>query len=388
MTDWRANRLGELPPYLFLEIDRRKREAIAAGRDVIDFGVGDPDKPTPRFVVDRMAEAIRDPANHTYPFGVGVPEFRQATCEFFQRRFGVRLDPQRELVVLIGSKEGLAHLPLAVVDPGQTVLVPQPGYPAYQAAAVFAGARPYHLDLRADRGWLPDLEAIPADVRASARLMYLNYPNNPTGALAPLSFFEDAVAFARENGILIAQDAAYSELYFGEAPPSILQVPGAGDLAVEFHSLSKTFNMTGWRLAYAVGNASALAALAAVKSNVDSGQFNAIQWAGQEAISHPDHVEVRAMLDVYRTRRDMVVEALGAMGIAVAPPQATFYLWAPCPEGYSSMDFATRLLDEADVVIVPGAGFGQPGEGYFRMSLTVPTERIREALDRMVKVKA
>ena len=387
MTQWRANRLGELPPYLFAEIDRKKREAIASGKDVIDLGVGDPDTPTPKFVVDRMAKAIRDPANHTYPFGVGVPEFRQATAEFLQRRFGLKIDPQHELLVLIGSKEGLAHLPLAVVNPGETVLIPQPAYPAYQAATIFAGARPYHLNLSADRGWLPDLDAIPPDVCAAAKLMYLNYPNNPTGAYAPLSFFEDAVAFARRHDILIAQDAPYSELYYNEAPPSILQVPGAADVAIEFHSLSKTFNMTGWRLGFAVGNASALASLARLKSNVDSGQFSAIQWAGHEAISHPDHVEVRAMLDVYRTRRDMVIEGLRAIGLDATPPPATFYVWTPCPEGYSSMDFATRLLEQAAVVVVPGVGFGQPGEGYFRISLTVPTERLREAIDRMAKVK-
>ncbi|HUU82830.1 MAG TPA: LL-diaminopimelate aminotransferase [Phycisphaerae bacterium] len=388
MNDWRADRLNQLPPYLFVEIDRQKRKAIAAGKDVIDFGVGDPDKPTPGFIIDRMAQAIRDPANHTYPFGVGVPEFRQAAAEFFARRFGVSLDPQTELVVLIGSKEGLGHLPLAVVNPGDTVLIPQPAYPAYQAATIFAGGKPYHLDLSEDRHWLPDLDAVPPDVCRAAKLMFLNYPNNPTGAFASLAFFEDAVAFARRHDILIAQDAAYSELYFEEAPPSILQIKGAADVAVEFHSLSKTFNMTGWRLAYVAGNRSALAALAQVKSNVDSGQFNAVQWAGQEALSHPDHVEVRAMLDVYRRRRDVVVEGLRNAGLHVARPAATFYVWARCPDGFTSMEFAAKLLDEAAVVVVPGLGFGRPGEGYFRMALTVSIERTREAMARLAEVRA
>jgi LL-diaminopimelate aminotransferase len=388
MNTWQARRLDELPAYLLVEIDRKKRQAIAAGRDVIDFGVGDPDKPTPTFIIDRMAEAIRDPANHSYAFGVGVPQFREAAAEFLGRRFGVSIDATEELVVLIGSKEGLGHLPLAVVNPGETVLIPQPAYPAYQAATVLAGAEPYYMNLSEDRHWLPDFDAIPADVCRAARLMFLNYPNNPTGAFAPLSFLEDAVAFARRHDILIAHDAAYSELYFAEAPPSILQVKGAAEVAVEFHSLSKTYNMTGWRLGFAAGNASAVAALARVKSNLDSGQFNAIQWAGYEALSHPDHVEVRALLDVYRRRRDLVVEELRAAGLQAAEPAATFYVWARCPDGYTSMEFATKLLDEAAVVVVPGIGFGQPGEGYFRMALTVSEERTREALARLARMKA
>ncbi len=388
MTDWRADRLAELPPYLFVDIDRKKREAIAAGKDVIDLGVGDPDKPTPSFIIDRMANAIREPVNHTYSFNAGVPEFRQAAVDYLKNRFGVQVDPHKELVVLIGSKEGLAHLPLGVLNPGETALIPQPGYPAYQAATIFAGGKPYFMELTEQRGWLPDLDAIPAEVCDAAKLMFLNYPNNPTGAFAPLSFFEDVVDFALQHRILIVQDAPYCELYFNEAPPSILQVPRASEVAIEFHSLSKTFNMTGWRLAFAAGNESAVTALAKVKSNVDSGQFRAVQWAGQEAISHPDHVEIRALLDSYRRRREMVVDALGRMGILVTPPPATFYIWARCPEGYTSMEFAGKVLDEAAVVIVPGAGLGKAGEGYFRMSLTVPTERIREALDRMSKVKA
>ena len=387
MRNWAARRLGNLPPYLFVEIDRAKAEALAAGREVIDFGVGDPDRPTPAFIVDRLAATIGDAAHHRYPPGVGSPRFRRATAAFMERRFDVRLDPDHEVLGLIGSKEGLGHLPLAVLNPGDRALVPQPAYPVYQAAALFAGADVYPLALSEDRAWLPDFGAIPSDVLESARLMFLNYPNNPTGATASPAFFEEVVAFARRHDILIAQDAAYSEVFFGQPPPSILQVDGAAEVAVEFHSLSKTFNMTGWRVGFAVGNASAIAALAVVKSNIDSGQFGAIQEAACAALESPHHAEVRAVIDRYRGRRDALVEGLRQMGISVATPEATFYVWARCPAGYTSMEFATKLLEEAAVVVVPGIGFGPPGEGYFRMALTVGRPRIAEALERMRRVR-
>ncbi len=383
----RAERLNQLPPYLFLEIDRKKRAAIAAGRDVIDLGVADPDRPTPSFIIRRMQEAVADPKNHRYPFDEGVPEFRQEAAAWFARRFGVQLDPKTELITLIGSKEGIGHLPIGVVNPGDYVLVPQPGYPVYFSATVFAGGVPYIMDLREENHWLPDLDAIPADVRKRASLMYLNYPNNPTAATAPRAFFEKAVAFAKENDILIAQDMAYSEVYYGEPPMSILQIPGARDVAVEFHSLSKTFNMTGWRLGFVAGNADAVAAVAKVKSNLDSGQFNAIQWAGVEAYRYVDHVEVRAMQDLYRERRDILVEGLQKIGIRVRKPDATFYIWAACPKGIDSMSWVGRLLDEISVVVIPGIGFGKCAEGYFRAALTMDTNRIREAVERMAKLK-
>jgi len=386
MAFQRADRLNALPPYLFLEIDRKKRAALAAGVDVIDLGVGDPDKPTPGFVVEAMQRAVADPANHRYPFDTGVPEFRRQTAAWFAQRFGVVLDWQTELITIIGSKEGLGHLPLAVLNPGDCALVPQPGYPVYSAATLFAGGMPFIMDLREERNWLPDLDAVPADIRRKARLMYLNYPNNPTAAVAPREFFEKAVAFARENDILIAQDAAYSELYYGRRPMSILQIPGAKDVAIEFHSLSKTFNMTGWRLGFAVGNADALAALAKVKSNLDSGQFNAIQWAGVEAYRGIDRIEIRAMQDLYAERRDILVAGLQKIGCRVRRPEATFYVWGACPKGYDSMTFAARVLEEAAVVLIPGAGFGKAGEGYFRAALTTDADRIREAVARLAKL--
>lgn len=386
MANWQAERLSQLPPYLFVEIDRKRRAAIDAGKDVINFGIGDPDKPTPHFIIESMATAIRDPKNHPYPPGTGIPEFRKAATDFFHNRFGVKLDPGTEWMSLIGTKEGLGHLPLACVNPGDTVLIPQPGYPVYISATVLAGGKPYYMDLAEERGWLPDLDAIPTDVSKSAKLMFLNYPNNPTAACAPLSFFEEAVAFARKHEILIVQDAAYSEVYFNEPPPSILQVKGATDVAVEFHSLSKTFNMTGWRIGFAAGNAEVLGLLAKVKSNVDSGQFMAVQHAAVEAISHTDHVEVRAMLDVYRERRDTLCSGLRDFGFDVNTPNATFFVWVKCPDGHDSMSVVSKFLEEAAVVVIPGVGFGKPGDNYFRLALTVKVDRIKEALERIKKV--
>jgi LL-diaminopimelate aminotransferase len=381
-----SKRLQALPPYLFIEIDRKRREAIAAGRDVINLGVGDPDKPTPTFICERMKGALDDPRNHRYPFDEGVPEFRQRAAMFMQQRFGVEVDWERELITLIGSKEGLGHLPLAVVNPGDAVLIPQPAYPVYQSASILAGGEPYHMPLTADNGFLPDLSAIPADVAKKASLMFLNYPNNPTAACADTDFYHRAVEFAQANDLIIAQDAAYSELYFEQRPPSILETPGAKDVAVELHSLSKTFNMTGWRIGWAVGQPDVVAALAKIKGNMDSGQFNAIQQAGQEALAHIDHVAVKANLDIYRERRDVLVAGLNEVGFSVAKPDATFYVWARCPEGYGSMELCGRVLDEASVVLIPGVGFGEPGEGYVRAALTVDTERMAEAIRRLAAI--
>jgi len=386
MRQVRADRLSHLPPYLFVEIDRKKKEARDAGRDVIDFGVGDPDQPTPTFIVDRMAEAIRDPANHTYAFGWGMFELRSSIARFFQRRYSVTLDPKTEILVLLGSKEGIGHLPTAIVNPGEHVLVPEPGYPVYVGGTLFAGGTPYVMPLREENGWLPVFDDIPAEIRESAKLMFLNYPNNPTGACAPRSFFEEAVAFAREYGVLLAQDAPYCELYFGDPPLSLLQIDGAKDVAIEFHSLSKTFNMTGWRLAFVVGNSDMLRALAAVKSNLDSGVFQAVQHAGIAALEGIDRSEIRAQTDMYRRRRDLLVAALQSCGWPVTAPEATFYLWAKCPKGQGSMRVASRLLEEADVVVVPGAGFGPTAEGYVRFSLTVSEKRTNEAIKRIMNL--
>jgi len=381
-----ADRLSLLPPYLFAEIDRRKREAIAGGRDVIDFGVGDPDLPTPGFIVDRMAAAIRDPVNHKYAIGTGMAEYRQAAARFLERRFGVTVDAASEVLALLGSKEGIGHLPIAVINPGDLVLVPEPGYPVYVSGTVFAGGSYHTMPLREQNGWLPDLNAIPREVRQRAKLMWLNYPNNPTGAVASLSFFEKAVDFAREHHILIAQDAPYCELYFGDPPPSILQIEGAKDVAIEFHSLSKTFNMTGWRIAFAAGHREVLSALARVKSNLDSGVFQAVQWAGVAALDGFDRPEVRERLGIYRSRRDVLVAGLRDAGWPVKEPEATFYLWAKCPNGTDSMTVATRALDEADVVVIPGAGLGEAGEGYVRFALTLSEERTREAVERLARL--
>ncbi len=386
MNDGRAERLTKLPKYLFVEIDRKKDQAIADGRDVIDFGVGDPDGPTPDFIIDRMAAAIRDPANHQYSSSRGMPELRKAFADFFQRRYAVTLDPDAQVLVLLGAKEGIAHLGTAVLDPGDIALIPQPGYPVYASGAIFADAHCHTMPLRPDNDWLPKLEEIPPAIRQTASLMWLNYPNNPTAAVAPRSFFDQAVAVAKEHDILIAQDAAYNELFFDDPPPSILEVSGAGDVAIEFHSLSKTFNMTGWRIGFAVGQPQALAALADVKSNIDSGAFAAVQHAGITALDGFERAEVRGQRGIYRARRDILVEGLRNAGWSVDPPAATIYLWAECPAGVGSMDLATRLLDEADVVVIPGSGFGPTGEGYVRFALTVPEERTREAVERIAKL--
>lgn len=383
MQDFIAERLKQLPPYLFVQIDQKKRQAIAQGKDIINLGVGDPDLPTPKFIIDRMAQAINDPANHRYPFELGVPEFRQQAANWMKIRFALDLDPQKNIITLIGTKEGIAHLPLAVVNPGDVVLVPQPGYPVYQSASMFAGADIHHMPLLEKNNYLPDLQAIPIQIRQRAKLMYLNYPNNPTSAVATEDFYRQAVKFAKEHQIVIAQDAAYIETYFDQRPISILNIPGALDIAIEFHSLSKTFNMTGWRIGLAVGNAQLVAALGKVKQNVDSGQFNAIQWAGCEALAHADHVQIKAMLDIYRQRRDALVEGLTSAGLKVASPSATFYLWGQCPPGIDSMTFAGKLLDQAGVVVIPGVGFGQAGEGYFRAALTVDLKRIKQATERI-----
>ncbi len=382
----KSNRLNALPPYLFVEIDRAKREAIAAGKDVINLGVGDPDRPTFDFIVDAMAKAIRDPANQCYPFDEGVPQFRTAAADFLQARYGVQLDSASEIITTIGSKDGIAHLPLAVVNPGDVVLVPQPGYPVYISATVFAGGEPVFMPLTAENGFLPDLDAIDADTAARTKMIYVNYPNNPTTAVADLDWYTKLVAWAKANEVIIASDTAYNEMYFEVAPPSIFQVPGAKDVAVEFHSLSKTFNMTGWRIGFVAGNADIIAALAKVKGNVDSGQFNAVQWAGVAALENYQHPDVVGQRELYRQRRDVLCAGLAKIGFDVNIPAATFYVWTKCPAGVDSMTFAKRCLAEADVNTIPGVGFGAPGDGYFRMALTADVDRLEEAVDRLSKL--
>lgn len=377
-------RLAALPPYPMAEINRLKSAAVDAGRDVIDFGVGDPAEPAYPFIVETMNRALENPRRHKYALGGGLPEFRKGVTAYFQQRFGVELDPQREILALVGSKEGIAHLPLAIVNPGDTVLIPSPAYPAYFAATIFAGGEPHVIDLKPEQGWLLDFDAIPAEIANKAVLLFINYPHNPTGAFADLDYLRRAVDFARRNNLLVAQDAAYAELYLeDERPPSILEVPGAREVAIEFHSASKTFNMTGWRIGFAVGNADAIAALQRIKANVDSGAFAAVQEAAWTAYAGLDRPEIHAARRMYKERADLLCEGLRSLGFGAQPPRATFYIWARVPSGLDSAGVCKRLLEEADIVGVPGSAFGRAGEGFVRFSLGVPTERIHAAVERM-----
>jgi LL-diaminopimelate aminotransferase len=378
-----ARRIEKLPPYLFVEISRKIAQKRAQGVDVISFGVGDPDIPTPPHIVDALVEAARDPANHRYPETEGLPEFRCAVAGWYERRFGLSFDPGREVLSLIGSKDGIGHVALCFIDPGDLALVPDPAYPVYAVGTLFVGGEPYYLPLREENGFLPDLDAVPADVGRRAKLLWLNYPNNPTGAVAGLDFFERAVAFARRHDLAVCHDGPYSEVAFdGYRPVSFLQAPGAREVGVEFHSLSKTYNMTGWRIGMAVGNAAMIDALMRVKSNLDSGVPQAIQRMAIAALEGPqDCIEEHNA--VYQRRRDRLVEALRALGLSVQPPRASLYVWARVPKGYTSMEFATRLLDDVGVVVTPGVGYGAAGEGYVRLSLTIPDDRLEEGLGRL-----
>jgi LL-diaminopimelate aminotransferase len=376
-----ARRVEFLPPYLFAELDRKVEQRRATGVDVISLGVGDPDLPTPRHIVEALQEAAEDPTTHRYPSYYGLPALRRAVADWYKRRFGVDLDPDMQVQPLIGSKEGIAHLAWAFVDPGDEVLVPDPGYPVYEIGTRLAGGRPVPLPHTAERGFLPDLASAP--VGPSTRLLWLGFPSNPTAAVAEPPVLEEAVDLAGKHGLLLAHDAAYSEITFdGFEAPSVLQVLGAEDVAVEFGSASKTFNMTGWRVGWAVGNAEAIRALATVKTNIDSGIFNAVQRAAVAALTGPlDHLaEVR---ETYRRRRDLVVESLNALGWDLKPPLGSFYVWFPARDGMSSEEFCGMLLDRAGVVVAPGAGYGSQGEGWARISLTVPDDRLEEAMARL-----
>lgn len=378
-----ARRIEQLPPYLFAEIDRKKNEMIEKGVDVIDLGVGDPDIPTPDHIIEALREACVDPENHRYPSYVGMLSFREAAANWYGKRFGVSLDPPREVVALIGSKEGIAHAPLAFLDPGDVALVPDPGYPVYPVSTTFAGGVPYSMPLLKENGFFPDLDSIPENVRANAVMMFLNYPNNPTTVLANESFFEEVVDFAQKNDILVCHDAAYTEIAFGGANPlSFLEIPGAKDVGIEFHSLSKTFSMTGWRVAFAAGNEKAIEGLGKVKTNIDSGIFQAVQVAGVKALeNHSLGLEERK--EVYRERLRIFCRALDQAGIKYTKPDATFYVWFEVPEGMTSSEFSSRMLSEAAVVVTPGNGFGDCGEGYARVSVTFDTERIAQAAERI-----
>jgi len=381
----KADRLRKLPPYLFKEIDRKKTELRAKGVDLIDLGIGDPDLPTPAHIIESMRKAVGDSANHRYPSYSGMLEFRAAVAEWYRKRFGVDLDPEKEVLTLIGSKEGIAHLPLAFINPGDVSLIPSPGYPVYNIATLFCGGESHIMPLYREKGFLPDLDAIPAEVLRRAKVMFINYPNNPTAAVADVAFFEKVVEFADRNHILVCHDAAYSEVaYDGYRPPSFLQAKGAKTVGIEFHSLSKTYNMTGWRVGFAAGNREAIDGLSAIKSNVDSGVFQAIQFAGITAL-RSDQSCVQEMIDIYTERRDLMVSQMKKAGFELETPKASFYLWIKTPKGYSSAELAARLLEKG-VVVTPGNGFGEPGEGYFRIALTQKKERLEEAMQRIKAV--
>ena len=382
-----ASRVASIPPYLFARIDKKKAEARKKGIDLIDFGVGDPDIPTPQNIIERMKEAVADPKNHRYPSYEGMLEYRKAVAQWYEQRFGVHIDPQTEVVALIGSKEGIAHIPWAYIEDGDIALIPSPGYPVYKITTVLAGGSPYIMPLREENGFLPAFDAIPTSVLDKAKLMFVNYPNNPTGAHADDDFYERTLSLAGKHDILVCHDAAYSEIaYDGYRPRSILEFDKNKVYSVEFHSLSKTYCMTGWRIGFAVGNKDAIANLGKLKTNIDSGVFQVIQYAAIEALTG-DQGSVERIRQVFQKRRDIVVDGLASVGINVPKPRATFYIWAKVPKGYTSADFCEKLIEEQGIVVTPGSGFGDEGEGYFRISITIGEDRIAEAIQRLKTVR-
>lgn len=386
-----AKRLELIPPYLFAEIARKRRAKIEQGVDVVSLGIGDPDIPTPDAIIDEAVRSLRDandPDRHRYGGDMPVADYPQAVADYYKTRFNVDLDSKTEVLTTIGSKDGIAHIPWAFIEKGDVALVPEPGYPVYNIGTLLAGGESFMLPLRADNGWLPDLHSIPDDVAKRAKILWLNYPNNPTAATATLDFFREAVEFARTNDILICHDAPYAEIaYDGYRAPSILEVEGAKDVAIEFNSLSKHFNMTGWRIGMAVGNAKAVAALGLIKDNVDSGVLRAVQFAGAKALRDLPEYGAKISQEIYKPRMDRVISTLNKIGWDLQAPKATFYIWAPVPDGFdgSSAKFAEHLLETAGVVVTPGRGYGEAGEGYFRISLTYPDARLDEAMQRIEK---
>ena len=378
-----AKRLDKLPPYLFVDINQRIAEKRARGEDIISFAIGDPDLPTPAHIIEYLCRTAHDPANHRYPETAGLGELHHAIARWYEKRFGVVLDQDKEVLPLIGSKEGIGHIALCFIEPGDIALVPDPGYPVFSMGTVLAGGEPYFMPLREENHFLPDFESVPEGIARQAKLMWLNYPNNPTGATTELSFFGRAVDFARRHNLAICHDAAYSEVSFdGYRPPSFLQIPGAKDVSVEFHSLSKTYHMTGWRIGMVVGNAKMIDALFRVKSNLDSGIPQAIQYAAIEALNGPqDNItEHNAIL---QRRRDKMMKTLKEIGLEAKTPKAGFYVWARIPTGHNSVSFTKKLLDEAGVAVTPGIGYGKEGEGYIRLSLTISDNRLEQGIGRL-----
>jgi len=378
-----SDRLGKLAPYPFVEISRIIAEKRAAGADVVTFGIGDPDIPTPQPIIDKLLEASQDPPNHRYPETDGLPEVRRAIAQWYEQRFGVKLDPDKEVLPLIGAKEGIGHAAFCFLDPGDVALIPDPAYPVYGVGTMFAGAESHIMPLHEKNGWLPELDAIPIPVADAAKLMWLNYPNNPTSAVATHEDLASAVAYCREKDIALLHDAAYSEVgYEGYRATSCMQVDGAKDVSLEFHSLSKTYNMTGWRIGMAVGNADMIKALFQIKANLDSGIPQAIQQMAIEALTGPQDC-VDANVEIYQRRRDRVVKALRTLGLTVDVPRASLYIWARVPEGFTSAELAARLLEETDIVVTPGSSYGKYGEGYIRLSLTTPDEQVEKGCQRL-----
>ncbi|UCH42614.1 MAG: LL-diaminopimelate aminotransferase [Dehalococcoidales bacterium] len=378
-----AKRVENLPPYLFVEISKKIAQKRASGEDIISFAIGDPDTPTPAHIIEKLCQAAQDPVNHHYPESEGLPELRQAIADWYQKRFTVSLDPDTEVLPVIGAKEGIAHIPLCFIDPGDIVLVPDPGYPVYSIGTALAGGESHFLPLTDNYDFLPQYDSIPSDVLQKARLLWVNYPNNPTSAVADLGFFNKTVKFARQNDLAVCHDGPYTEVAFdGYQPVSFMQAEGAKEVGVEFHSLSKSYNMTGWRIGMVVGNATMVDALKRLKSNMDSGIPQAIQYAAITALRGPQEC-IKEHNDIYQRRRDLVVDLLNDMGLEVKSPKASLYVWARVPEGYNSVDFATDLLEQVGVVVTPGVGYGQNGEGYVRLSLTIPDAGLVKGLSRL-----
>jgi LL-diaminopimelate aminotransferase len=380
-----ASRIKHLPPYLFASIDKMKQQAMKKGMDLIDLSIGDPDIPTPSHIIRAMKKAVENPAHHRYPSYEGMPTFREAVAGWYKKRFRVRLDPQTEVLSLIGSKEGIGHIPLAFVNPGDIVLVPSPGYPVYPVGTLFAGGRSHIMPLRKENNFLPDLDAIPAKALQKAKLMFINYPNNPTSASASQDFYKEVIKLALKYNIIVCHDASYTEIYYNRRPLSFMQIPGAKEVGIEFHSLSKTYNMTGWRIGFAVGKKEVLAGLGKIKTNLDSGIFQAVQEAGISALGTGDALLAK-IRNIYRERRDMLYSGLKDLGMDLSKPDATFYLWAGVPSNFDSMGFVSHLLNKAGVLATPGNGFGSAGEGYVRFALTASTDRIKEAVERITKI--
>ncbi len=380
-----AQRIAALPPYLFAEIDRKVAVKKAEGVDVISLGIGDPVEPTPQHIIDKMLEQVKNPENHRYPSYYGMPAFRKTAAKWFEGRFGVPLDPDEEILPLIGSKEGLAHLYLALTDPGDKAIIPDPGYPVYHTGAILANAETINLPLLEKNNFLPDYSLISTEDAKAAKLLLLNYPNNPTSAIAGKNTWAEAVEFCKQYDIALISDSAYCDLtYDGYVAPSVLETPGAKDIAIELISLSKTYNMTGWRIAFAAGNKEILEALGRVKTNIDSGIFNAIQYAGMEALEGPQDC-VQEMIDIYSGRRDRMLARLEGLGWDVKACKGSVFLWMKVPDGYTSASFAEFVLEEAGVIVSPGSAYGPSGEGFIRMTMTLQDDRIDEAIDCIVE---